>query len=626
LYTPYDKYFHIIGSFLSGAFGLTKGEPPMAREILIAGSDITDQGEFEKIFESTDYHVVFSDKAEEALLRIKLFKPDLIIAGTALSGKGGIEFCEIVKLDPEFRDIPVILVSGILEEITEQDRIRAKADGVISKPLSEGEVLNLVDGFMEGGALKLDEEVTGAGKEWKFPESVGKTTNNGKGGLFLDDMGDLTEEEIIELVDVVEEAEPIMSIDDFITAKQEGLYAEISNKEASEKTPAEEEKPYGELDFLTFDEKEIETKDEAVGAMVGKAVEKKAKPAPPTKDTPSEDEIFEKIDLEEILAKVERIQPSIEKEWPREKAIEEKTAPKPALPSQKGDATEELFNIDYFESALKLGVKDETPAPELQPFSLEEPGKEAPGEISLEELPLEEEAAKETDMKLFSFEEPGKEGVEEISIEEELPAEEEELKELLEEEFPEDIFEEMLEEEEIHTVEELKEEELKEEEIKAVEELEAVQVEEEEIQALEEFKVEELKEEETVIEKAKPAAFDFFEEKPEPAPQEIEPEPEAPEERELFAAMEASGNAPETTEETVSPMIRAVEKQLEEVIAKGVQDMIGDFITKILPEMTQNIMNLTADRIEKMVREVVPELAEKAIQEEIKKIQKEVKD
>ena len=42
--------------------------------------------------------------------------------------------------------------------------------------------------------------------------------------------------------------------------------------------------------------------------------------------------------------------------------------------------------------------------------------------------------------------------------------------------------------------------------------------------------------------------------------------------------------------------------------------MMEGFITKVLPQMTQNILNLTVERIEKMVKEIVPDLAEKAIQ------------
>ena len=50
--------------------------------------------------------------------------------------------------------------------------------------------------------------------------------------------------------------------------------------------------------------------------------------------------------------------------------------------------------------------------------------------------------------------------------------------------------------------------------------------------------------------------------------------------------------------------MKVVDKHLEEVIAKGIQDMVGDFITKVLAMMTQHIIGLTAERIEKMVKKM----------------------
>jgi len=516
----------------------------MPKEILIAGSDITDQEEFQKVFETTDYHLVFSDKAEDALLRIKLFKPDLIIASTALSGKGGLEFCESIKVDPEFREIPVILVSGILEEISERDRVRAKADGIISKPLHEGEVLNLVDELIERGTLTFAESAFG--KEWNVSKEAGGNSPGKTGELFLNQLGETAEEEIIELVDIVEEPEPRMSIDDFITAKEKESYEEVPNLEPEQKITEEQEKTYGDLDFLTFNEKEIEAKVETVEAAKKERGEKEGRPAPFEKESSTDEEIFEKIDLDEILAKVERIQPSIEKEWPQEKETEE-------------ISPEKLFRLDDFETALKGEVRDEERPADLKPFSFEKPKREAPAETAPEELLVEEE----------------------------------ELKEVAEEEFPDELFEEMLEEEEIEDLGELKEEE-------AVIEKPVIEAPRESAEV----------------------AFDMFEEKMEPAPK-PDLQPEAPkEEFEIFEAMEAQ----QISQEVVSPMVKTVEKQLEEVVAKGVQDMIGDFISKILPEMTHSIMNLTAERIEKMVKEIVPDLAEKVIQEEIKRLQKEEKD
>ena len=84
--------------------------------------------------------------------------------------------------------------------------------------------------------------------------------------------------------------------------------------------------------------------------------------------------------------------------------------------------------------------------------------------------------------------------------------------------------------------------------------------------------------------------------------------------------------APQPGLEEVRPQTGLFDRQLEEVIGKGVQEMMEGFITKVLPQMTQNILNLTVERIETMVKEVVPDLAEKAIREEIRRLQKRDKE
>jgi len=78
-------------------------------------------------------------------------------------------------------------------------------------------------------------------------------------------------------------------------------------------------------------------------------------------------------------------------------------------------------------------------------------------------------------------------------------------------------------------------------------------------------------------------------------------------------------------EEGVAPSVRQVRRP-EDVITEGIQSMMEDFIQRVVPQMAQNIMNLTLERVEQMVKEIVPELAEKAIQEEIKRLQMGEKD
>jgi hypothetical protein len=256
-----------------------------------------------------------------------------------------------------------------------------------------------------------------------------------------------------------------------------------------------------------------------------------------------EEELFEKIELEEILEKVEQLKPSLEKEWPSEKEVVKVIEEKPV---KMEEPDEKYLDLSEFEAALQKEVEATLPEEELQPIFIEEPEEK----VREEAIPIEESV------------------------------EEEELKELPEEEFPDELLEEILGEGEISAIEEQKE--FKPEEIKPRE----VRVEEVKMERLEEMETPRIFEEEEV-------------------------------------ALMSSAERPMGE---ITSLAKVVDKHLEEVIEKGIQDMVGDFITKILPEMTQHIIGLTAERIEKMVKEVVPDLAEKAIQEEIKRLQKGEKE
>jgi len=514
------------------------------------------------------YRLVFSENGEETLLRMKLFKPDLMIAGTGLGVMSGFELCEAVKTNPELKHIPVILLSNIFEEISKRERDRVRADGVISKPFHEDEVLNLVDRLLEEEDMKSKEEFSLEG----FEETEG-------------------DEEIIELVDVVEEPEQRMSINDFVAPVKEEPFREVTPLESWEKLELGEkpEKPFEKE--LTRGRKE---KEEEMEGMPLHLEEEMAPKEVSGKVTP-EDELFGKIELEEILEKVEKLKPSLEMEWPEEK--EEKEEALSVLeeePQISEEPPEKYVGLDEFRAALQKEVKSEALGEAIQPLRAEKPKAEALVEIPATEVPLEEA-----------------------------------LKELLEEEFPEELFEE-LGEEEIKFVEEPKEERLE-----ILEEAEApmtLEEEEEVVERPEAIIAEEIRTEKMRSEKIRPEEIkiDELEELGflravlgEAREKEIGVIEEPKEERiEMFEKAEA----PKALKEEIRLPLRRVEQQMGEVIAKGVQEMMENFVTKIIPEMAQNIITLTVDRIEKMVKEVVPDLAEKAIQEEIKRLEKGEKD
>jgi CheY-like chemotaxis protein len=611
----------------------------MAKEILIADSDKADQEEFQKIFETTDYHLVFSESGQDVLLRVKLFKPDLIIAGTALSEKNGLELCEVMKRDPEFGSIPFVLLLNLLEEISEKDRKRLKPDGILSKPLHEVEVLNVVDRLLEAMKAKGG-EIRQKQKEWESLVDMKKED------FLMDESSGKGEEEIIDLLDVVEESEAKMSINDFAVSGKEEPFGEITSLESWGKLE-EEEKLAVEEGFV------LSPKEEGRKEEISPRLTKEAAP----QKTAQEEGLFEKIELEDILEKVERMETSSEMEphlGKEVKVIKEE-------PTVREESEVKDLDLKEFEALLKKGVDAESPKDQtieaiLQPFSIEEAKAEVPEEVSPIEIPEEElgeleklaeeafpkglleEALKEEKARsggeLEEEELRGLEGELEGLKEEEIAGlEAEELEVIEEPKELEELKEERvggLEVEELEVVEEPKElEELKEERVGGleVEELEVVEelkkfeeLEEEAVGGLEAEELEVIEEpkERRVLKEEKIELFQELE-----APQALKEEVRVFEKpKPIIFERPEEAEARKFFEEALTPPPKRMDQEMEGVMSDRVRAMMEEFITKHVPEMTKDIIGLTLERIEKMVKEIVPDLAAKMIEEEIKRLEK----
>ncbi len=301
-----------------------------------------------------------------------------------------------------------------------------------------------------GGMKAKGERISQREKEWGSLEDMKKED------FLLDEPGERGEEEVIELLDVVEEPEPQMSIDDFALPGKEEPSGEITSLESWGKLEGEE-KLAAEEGFVLSLKGEEEEKEEISLQLDREFVPKKAAP----QKAAQEEELFEKIELEDILEKVGQMQPSSEEmEPPLEKEVgvfEE--------PSTLQEPEEKPLGFEDFEALLQKGVETEPVKAEaieeiLEPLSFEEPKAEAPEEVTPIEVSLEEKPEK--------------------LVEEEFP------EELLEEELGEELEEEELgglEAEELEVVEEPQEEK-----IELFEELETPKVSKEEIRAIEEPK------------------------------------------------------------------------------------------------------------------------------------------
>src|SRR5947208_16105264 len=106
----------------------------MAKKILLADDSITIQKVVELTFSHTDYEVLAVNNGAKAIQKLAEMRPDIILSDIIMPEKNGYEVCEYVKSHPEYRNIPVILLTGTFEPFDPGRADKAGCDTVGTKP------------------------------------------------------------------------------------------------------------------------------------------------------------------------------------------------------------------------------------------------------------------------------------------------------------------------------------------------------------------------------------------------------------------------------------------------------------------------------------------------------------
>ncbi|MCG8569692.1 MAG: response regulator [Spirochaetes bacterium] len=87
-----------------------------------------------------EYEIETGKDGEEALAKLEIFKPDLILLDIMMPGISGIEVCQKITQMKEYVDIPIIMVTAKSDENDIKDGLEAGAIDYIKKPFSEIEL------------------------------------------------------------------------------------------------------------------------------------------------------------------------------------------------------------------------------------------------------------------------------------------------------------------------------------------------------------------------------------------------------------------------------------------------------------------------------------------------------
>ena len=94
------------------------------------------------ILKGQGYETILASSIEEAMLKIKVHKPVLILMDVCLSDQDGYTFCNQIKNDPETGNIRVIMMSG--EDCNQRMVSYAHADDFMQKPFDYNDLLSRV--------------------------------------------------------------------------------------------------------------------------------------------------------------------------------------------------------------------------------------------------------------------------------------------------------------------------------------------------------------------------------------------------------------------------------------------------------------------------------------------------
>ena len=121
----------------------------MAKRILLADDSITIQKVVELTFSDGDYEVTAVNNGNKAIQKLSDMRPDIILSDIIMPEKNGYEVCEFVKSHPEFRSIPVILLTGTFEPFDPDRADKAGCDAVVTKPFESQSLIHKVEELIE---------------------------------------------------------------------------------------------------------------------------------------------------------------------------------------------------------------------------------------------------------------------------------------------------------------------------------------------------------------------------------------------------------------------------------------------------------------------------------------------
>ena len=121
----------------------------MTKEILIVDDEPGVLVAIQFLMEQQGHRVLAAERGEDALDLIYRYKPDLVLLDIMLPGISGWEVCEIIRLNPVYRNVKIVFLTARGDEVEIAKGLALGADAYITKPFSNDELVARVNALLE---------------------------------------------------------------------------------------------------------------------------------------------------------------------------------------------------------------------------------------------------------------------------------------------------------------------------------------------------------------------------------------------------------------------------------------------------------------------------------------------
>ena len=128
-------------------------------EILIVEDSPTQAERLRRLIQSMRYRARVAGNGRLALEAIRESKPHLVLSDIVMPEMDGYTLCRAIKSDPELRDIPVILVTSLMDPKDIIRGIECGADNFIRKPYAEDYLLNRIGHMLMNQKLRRNQNM-----------------------------------------------------------------------------------------------------------------------------------------------------------------------------------------------------------------------------------------------------------------------------------------------------------------------------------------------------------------------------------------------------------------------------------------------------------------------------------